>query len=157
MYGKYAKGIYNTIFRIVQHSGEAEDVLQETFVTVFQGIGGLKDGASLGAWIKQIAINKSMTVLRKRKVRFLEFEGHYPEEETNEEVVDEKDFQFKVDQIMMAISRLPEGYRLIVQLYLLENVPQEEIGNLLGISHVTVRTQYHRAKKKILELLKNKI
>ena len=153
MYNKYARGIYNTIFRIVQHSAEAEDILQETFVNVFHDLNTLRDEKNLGAWVKQIAIHKSMTVLRKRKLRFSDFEGDTLEN-SEEDTIDERDFQFKVDIILKAINQLPEGYRLIVQLYLLENISQGEIANLMGISHVTVRTQYHRAKKKIVELIK---
>ncbi|WP_317236069.1 RNA polymerase sigma factor [Niabella hibiscisoli] len=51
------------------------------------------------------------------------------------------------------MEALPEGFRTIVNLYVMEGIPQQEIAELLGISHATVRTQYHRAKKKILTLL----
>lgn len=95
-----------------------------------------------------------MTVLRKRKIRFLEFETNYTTVDDSEEKIDEIDFQFKVDKIIRAVNQLPQGYRLIVQLYLFESMPQEEIGKVLGISHITVRTQYHRAKKRLLELIK---
>jgi RNA polymerase sigma factor (sigma-70 family) len=63
-------------------------------------------------------------------------------------------FQYKVDEVRNAIQKLPDGYRAVVSLYLLEEIPQEEIGNILGISHNTVRTQYHRAKQKLMTILK---
>ena len=56
-----------------------------------------------------------------------------------------------------AIKNLPHHYRLIFNLYAVDNIPQEEIGNMLGMTHNNVRTQYHRAKKKILELLKTEL
>ena len=58
-------------------------------------------------------------------------------------------FQRQVDDVKKAIEALPEGYRTIVSLYLFEEIPQEEIAHMLGLSYSTVRTQYHRAKKKI--------
>lgn len=154
IYAKYSKGIYNTILRIVQHTGEAEDVLQETFVAAFQTVNRLDNGSNFGAWIKRIAINKSLTLLRQRKLSFGEFDEDQSENLQEPDALDEQEFQWKVDVIIKAIDELPKGYRLIVQLHLLENLPQEEVAELLGISHVTVRTQYHRAKKKIMELIK---
>lgn len=154
VYAKYSKGIYNTILRIVQHTGEAEDILQDTFVSAFQTVNRLYDGSNFGAWIKRIAINKSLSLLRQRKLSFGEFDEEQSESMLEPDGVDEEEFQWKVDVIIKAINDLPKGYRLIVQLHLLENLPQEEVAELLGISHVTVRTQYHRAKKKITELIK---
>jgi len=73
----------------------------------------------------------------------------------DEDQVDEALFDMKIDQVKKAIARLPENYRLVFNLYAVDGVPQEEIGNILGIAHNNVRIQYHRAKKKILELLKS--
>ncbi|MFX5207089.1 sigma-70 family RNA polymerase sigma factor, partial [Acinetobacter baumannii] len=72
----------------------------------------------------------------------------------DDEAIDEAGFELKVEAVKKAINALPEGYRTVVNLYLFEQLPQEEIGVLLGISHNTVRTQYHRAKAKIWKTLK---
>lgn len=71
-----------------------------------------------------------------------------------EESIDESEFVFKVDEVKKAIQQLPESNRAIVQLYLFENIPQEEIAQILGISYNNVRIQYHRSKQKILKSLK---
>lgn len=65
-------------------------------------------------------------------------------------------FECKVEDVKRSIEGLPDGYRTILNLYLFEKMNQEEIAIMLGISHATVRTQYHRAKKKILLSLKDK-
>ena len=71
--------------------------------------------------------------------------------------VDENEiFECRVEDVKRSIEALPDGYRTILNLYLFEKMNQEEIAALLGISHATVRTQYHRAKKKILSQLKDK-
>lgn len=72
----------------------------------------------------------------------------------DEEPVDEKDFVYKVEEVKKAIEQLPDAYRVIVELHLFENIPQVEIARMLGIANNTVRIQYHRAKQKILNTLK---
>jgi RNA polymerase sigma factor (sigma-70 family) len=152
LYHRYAKELYNSIFRIVQHTGEAEDLLQESFVIAFQQINQFEQRSSFGAWIKRIAINKAISSLRKKKIRFEELA--LDPSLQDDEAIDEAGFELKVEAVKKAINALPEGYRTVVNLYLFEQLPQEEIGVLLGISHNTVRTQYHRAKAKIWKTLK---
>ena len=153
LYNRHSKEVYNSIFRIVNHTAEAEDILQESFVAAFQAIDGFENTGGFRAWIKRIAINKSITCLRKKKVRLVELEpGSVKLEE--EETIDEKAFEFKIEEVKKAIDALPQGDSTIVQLYLLENIPQVEIAQMLGVESGSVRIQYHRAKKKILRILK---
>lgn len=152
LYHLHARELYNSIYRIVQHTGEAEDLLQDSFVVAFQSIQQFEYRSSFGAWIKRIAINKAITALRKRKIQFkeLSFDAETPQEEG----IDEVGFELQVESVKAAIAALPEGYRTVVNLYLFDNIPQEEIGTILGISHNTVRTQYHRAKARIMKTIK---
>ena len=76
--------------------------------------------------------------------------GYMPEEES----LDEKSIQFKVEEIKKAVKLLPNGYRTVLSLYLFEGYDQEEIAEILRVSHATVRTQYMRAKQKLLGLIK---
>lgn len=154
LYDRYASIVYNTIYRMVQHSAEAEDLMQETFVTAFQKIHLLKNQDGFEPWVKRIAINKALESLRKRKINFSEYQEELIEDRADTSLIDEAAFEFKVEEVKRAIASLPAGYRTIVQLYLFEDLSQEEIAVLLGISHVTVRTQYHRAKNRILKDIK---
>ncbi|NCI45603.1 RNA polymerase sigma factor [Sediminibacterium soli] len=152
LYNRYAKEVYNSIYRLVGHTAEAEDVLQESFVAAFQAIGGYQHTGGFRAWVKRIAINKSVSLLRKKKVRMVELE---PADGVNEEApIDEHRFSFTVEKIQQALEQLPDPYRRVFQLYVIENIPQVEIAEMLGIANNTVRIQYHRAKQKILNLLK---
>jgi RNA polymerase sigma factor (sigma-70 family) len=72
----------------------------------------------------------------------------------NEETLDEKDIQLKVDEIKKAVKLLPNGYRTVLTLYLFEGYDHEEIAEILRVSHATVRTQYMRAKQKLIGLVK---
>lgn len=156
LYDKYAKSIYNTLFRIVQHSAEAEDLLQETFISAFQGLDRLQDVKGFGPWIKRIAINKALDGLRKRRILVMKWDEDTMQDLEEDSIDDEDTFEFKVAEVKDAIAALPDGYRTIVQLYLFDELAQEEIAELLGISHVTVRTQYHRARNRILKTIKNR-
>jgi RNA polymerase sigma factor (sigma-70 family) len=154
LYQKYAKAMYNTSLRIVNHTADAEDVLQESFVDAFAAIDSFGYKSTFGAWLKRIVINKSINSLRKRKMDIIDIEKtsavHLPEDES----YDEEGMKLKVDEIKKAVKDLPNGYRTVLSLHLFEGYDQEEIAEILQISHATVRTQYMRAKQKLLLLIK---
>jgi RNA polymerase sigma-70 factor (ECF subfamily) len=154
LYQKYSKAMYNTSLRIVNNVADAEDVTQEAFTDAFGSIHSFQYKSTFGAWLKKIVINKSINQLRKRKMDLIDIDttnlGNAPEDET----LDEKNVQFKVEEIKKAVKLLPNGYRTVLSLYLFEGYDQEEIAEILRVSHATVRTQYMRAKQKLLGLLK---
>jgi RNA polymerase sigma-70 factor (ECF subfamily) len=154
LYNKYAKAMYNTSLRIVNHTGDAEDVVQEAFTDAFRSLEEFHYKSTFGAWLKRIIINKSINQLRKRKMDLIDIEktniGHLPDEEG----IDENEIQLKVEDIKRAVTLLPNGYRTVLTLYLFEGYDQEEIAEILKVSHATVRTQYMRAKQKLLQYIK---
>lgn len=154
LYQKYAKAMFNTSLRIVNNRDDAEDVLQEAFVDAFRSLNDFNYRSTFGAWLKRIVINKSINVLRKRKVNLMEINESILEEMPEDTRIDEKEIAFKVQQVKKAIEKLPDGYRTVLSLYLLEGYDQEEISEIIGITHNTVRTQYIRAKQKLLTIIK---
>ena len=154
LYRKYAKAMYNTSLRIVNHTGDAEDVLQEAFTDAFRSLEDFHYKSTFGAWLKRIVINKSINQLRKRKMDLIDIEktniGHLPEEDAP----DEQEMQMKVEDIKRAVGLLPNGYRTVLTLYLFEGYDQEEIAEILQVTHATIRTQYMRAKQKLLQHIK---
>jgi len=152
VYKLYYRSMYNTSLRIVNHTDDAEDIMQESFLTAFQKLSSYKGEVSFGIWLKRIVVNRSLDYLRKRKVEFEEVHTELPvsEEENEEEVL------FTVEEVKEAISRLSDGYRTILSLLLLEGYDHEEVSEILGISNVTSRTQYCRAKQRLKELLTEK-
>jgi RNA polymerase sigma factor (sigma-70 family) len=152
LYHEHAGAVYNTIIRLVKHTAEAEDLLQESFVAAFQGMAGFTPSAGFRAWVKRIAINKSIDWVRKQKISFVELEPASVAA-TEEETIDEAAFQYTMDAIAVAIEQLPDNYRTIFTLYVIENIPQVEIAQLLGLENAVVRVQYHRAKQKLLMML----
>ncbi|MBC7566306.1 MAG: RNA polymerase sigma factor [Pedobacter sp.] len=157
LYNRYARGIYNSISRIVAHTGEAEDILQDTFFTVFSELDKLVGVLSFEGWVRRIAINRSISHLRKQKIQFSDVSELEIAAEAGYDPSDDEIFDCKVEDIKRGIEELSPGYKTIVNLYLFEKMNQEEIALMLGLSPVTVRTQYHRAKKRILLSLKDKL
>ena len=158
IYRLYYRAMYNTALRIVGDPDDAEDVMQEAFLKAFSRLKTYRGEVSLGAWLKKIVIHKALDFIRLRRYHIpLEEVGEI--EERPDEQLEETDIKFNSEFIKQTIYSLPEGYRIVLSLVLFEGYDHEEIAGILGISNSTSRTQYHRAKKKLLEQLKkmNKI
>ncbi len=149
LYSKYAASVYNSVSRMLTNSAEAEDMLQEAFCVAFEQLDRLQNQDNFEGWVKRIAINRTVSFLRKKKHVFKDDYFYEAIVDEEHDISEEFLFQRQVDDVKKAIEALPEGYRTIVSLYLFEEIPQEEIAHMLGLSYSTVRTQYHRAKKKI--------
>jgi len=153
LYRLYNAAMYNTTLRIVGDSDDAEDVMQEAFLKAFTKLNSYRGEVSFGAWLKRIVINKALDFLRlKREKLSLEDAGEIGE--IVDEPSDTMDVEYKAEAIKKAIYDLPEGYRIVLSLILLEGYDHEEVSGILNISNATSRTQYHRAKKRLIELLK---
>lgn len=156
LYRRYAKTVFNSIFRLVNDRQEAEDILQEVFVKAFSEIPTLKNADSFGAWTRQIAINHSLSFLRKKKNYFSEIEEARLPDCYEDDPEEKQKWEFRIEELQNAVAELPVQARTVVNLFLFEEMPQEEIAAVLGIPASTVRSHYHRAKKKIFEKLTQK-
>ena len=155
IYRLYHGAMYNTALRITGDPDDAEDVMQEAFLKAFAKIRTYRGKVSFGAWLKRIVVKKSLDFLRlKRDSVSLDEVGEL--EELEEEPRGDMEEAPGIESIKEAIRLLPEGYRIVLSLILLEGYDHEEVAEILRISNATSRTQYHRAKKKLLELLKEK-
>ena len=144
--------MYSVCMRIINNETEAEDAMQEAFLKAFTKIDTYKGEVSFGAWLKKIVINRSLDYLKKRKVKFEEIK-----EKTNQII----DYQMETQKVNVqvikdAIQKLPDGYRVVLSLYLIEGYDHEEISEILGISNSNSRTQFLRAKNKLRDILKDK-
>jgi RNA polymerase sigma factor (sigma-70 family) len=153
LYHRYAKAMYNTALRIVNRTADAEDVLQESFTDAFMQLKNFQGKSAFGAWLKQIVVFKSIGLLKKQKITFAEAEPEI-EKLIDTEPPDEEDIQFSVESIKRAVQQLPDGYRTVLSLYLFEGYDHEEIAEILRVAQSTVRTQYIRARQKLLDLIK---
>ena len=156
IYKLYYRAMYNTSLNILGDTAEAEDIMQESFLKAFSLLPGMKLESSFGGWLKKIVVNKSLDALRKRKVQFEDVENikyerieEYSYEEQEEDIMD------KLRKVKKALADLPEKYRTVLSLNLIEGYDHEEISSLLGITPSTSRAQLSRGKQKLLAILKN--
>ena len=152
LYKLYYKPMYSVCMRLINQADEAEDVMQEAFLNAFRNIDTYRGEVSFGAWLKRIVINRSLDHLKKKKLKL---------EEINDKTAQIADYQMEmkevnVEVIKKAIQQLPDGYRVVLSLFLIEGYDHEEISQILGITNSNSRTQFLRAKNKLRELLKDK-
>jgi RNA polymerase sigma-70 factor (ECF subfamily) len=157
LYRLYYKSMYNTCYRMLNNQAEAEDIMQESFLAAFTRINTYRGEMSFGSWLKRIVINKSIDVLRARKMKFEELNEKSADLATTD-VTDagiEGDHAAMVESIREAVKKLPDGFRIVLTLSLFEGYDHEEIASILQISESTSRSQLARAKRKLIDYLKN--
>lgn len=156
LYYLYAKTMFNISLRIVNNAAEAEEVLQDSFLKVFKNIGSYDPAFSFGAWLKRIVINGSLDVLKKKKLLLVPLdEIRHAQEDYNPDSSREET-NFDVENVRKCVAELPDGYRTILSLFVFEDYSHKEIAELLGINEGTSKSQYNRAKKRLIELVKQK-
>lgn len=151
LYKQFARRLYIACLRITANAPEAEEAMQDTFLKVFSRLDQYHDGQCFEAWIHRIAIHTSIDYVRRQKPEWEELSDNLAEQEPEE--ASEEDIQYSVAQIRESMCRLPDGYRVILSLYLFEGYDMEEIASILGIKPPSVRSQYLRAKRKLLDLI----
>lgn len=151
LYQKYAKAMFNICFRMLNNREEAEDLLQDSFTDVFRNMSNFRYESTIGAWIKRIVVNNCINAIKRRKVdMFLAEDLSYYDQIDD---VNDRDYEYEVNKVRLAMQQLPDGYRAIFSLYAMEGYDHSEIAGIMDITESTSKTQYLRAKKKIKELL----
>ena len=153
LYLQYAKAMFNICRRMTNNNAEAEDVLQEAFTDAFYRLDSFRYESTFGAWIKRIVVNHCINHLKKRKAELVPMDDLSMFENRFEEHAEDDNTTLSVARIMKAFEQLPDGYRVIFSLYLLEGYDHLEISEILGISESTSKSQFSRAKQKVRELL----
>ena len=143
--------MFNICYRMMSNREEAEDMLQESFTEAFLKLDTFRFESAFGAWLKRITVNKCINAMRKRKISLVADEklSDIPLEEGQDVEVP----ALSVENVQLAMAQLPEGYRIIFSLYLLEGYDHAEIAQILGISEATSKSQYSRAKQRIKEII----
>ncbi len=152
LYQLYAKAMFNISCRMMNNREEAEDMLQESFTEAFTRLDSFRYESSFGAWIKRIVVNRCINELKRRKANLV-LTDNLPENNPGNEEDDIEPTQMKVKNVMKAMEMLPEGYRVIFSLYLLEGYDHAEIAQIMGITESTSKSQFSRAKQKVKEIL----
>ncbi|WP_299440453.1 RNA polymerase sigma factor [uncultured Aquimarina sp.] len=151
LYELYVNAMYNVSMRMIGIKEDAEDIIQDSFVEAFKNLTSFRYESTFGSWLKRIVINKSINHLKSKKIQITPLEHHeyHIREEINEPVN-----TIDIEKIKKGISLLPQGYKQIINLYLIEGYDHIEISEILEISNSTSKSQYHRAKKKLIQIIK---
>ena len=152
LYQLHYRRIYNTCLRIIGNSMDAEEVMHDVFLKIFESIDHLQDERAFCSWSRNIAIRTSIDKVRKIKPVFEPINDFIVE---NEEPDEEP--ELSVESIKRELSNLPDGYRIVLSMRLFEECEFEEIAQALQIKESTVRSQYIRGREKLAKLLKSKI
>jgi RNA polymerase sigma factor (sigma-70 family) len=155
LFKQYAGKMMTVCLRYSKDHMEAEDMMQEGFIRVFQYIDQFKFEGSFEGWIRRIIVNVALKYIAKKKVRFEEIT------ESNEASGTLEPYAYSSlgeDDILKLINQLPEGYRLVFNLNIVEGFSHEEVAKILNIQPGTSRSQLVKARKmlqnQILELQK---
>ncbi len=150
LYERYVDAMYNIGIRMLGSKEDAEDIVQDSFVEAFKNLGSFKYQSTFGAWLKRIVINKCINHLKVKRIAITPLDAH--EFHLTEEKIEKVD-AIDIQKVKIGIEKLPPGYKQIINLYLIEGYDHIEIGEVLGISTSTSKSQYHRAKKKLVEII----
>ena len=149
LYNMYSKAMYNISVRLTGNKHDAEDILQEAFITAFNKLDQLKDAKQFGGWLKRIVINHSLRAVKSRE--------NWSELGDHDTIVEEDNSgqwsDIPMDVINTAITGLPTGGRQVFVLHLMEGLKHKDIADMLGISESTSKSQYIRAKQLLRERL----
>ncbi len=152
LYELYAKAMFNICYRMMNNIPEAEDMLQEAFCEAFKKLDSFRYESTFGAWIKRIVINKCINEIKRRKIE-LEYGDQYSQIDIEDETIQDN-CEPDIEKIKKAMGLLPDGYRVVFSLYLIEGYDHQEIAEILNISESTSKSQLARAKKKLIEIIK---
>lgn len=154
LYNLYSRAMYNVSCRILPDRMEAEDAMQDAFFKAFDKLHTFRNEVAFGAWLKRIVVNTCIDYLKKKKLQLTSIDdvkGVADVQDGVDDFVPES-----VEDIKVAMNELPEGYRLVLSLHLVEGYEYEEIAEMLGIAQSSVRSQFTRARQKLIELLKQR-
>jgi len=154
LYKQYCEGMFCVAMRFLKNADDAEDVMQESFIKAFQKIHQFNGEVTFGAWLKRIVINKSIDFLKSKQLKMVELDETYMSITTDDDwTVSE---EISMDDIKLAIEGLPEKYKYVVMMFLMEGFDHSEIAQVLNLTPSNCRTRLLRGKGLLKELLKNK-
>ncbi len=155
IYNRYYKAMFNTAYRIVKDKFEAEDIMQDSFLSAFTKLDNLKDVKTFGAWLKKIVINNSIYKYNKStKYDEVPLDDVLYKVEDNSGIPDDYEFtNLKAKQVLDSMKSLKDSYRISLTLNLIEGFDYDEICEIMNISYANCRTTISRAK----ESLRNKM
>lgn len=153
IYAAFAPWLYGICLRYTRCASDAQDVLQEAFVKVFQSKANLDPNKDIGPWLKTITIRVALNYIRDQYKYVAQGDEDFRDDTADDEVSDQSFSTEKRDKLLQALQQLPDGYRMVFSLYAVDNLTHKEIAAFLGIAEGTSKSQYAKAKMKLKQIL----
>jgi len=155
VYNRYYKAMFNAALRIVKDTAQAEDVMQESFLSAFTKLHTFKGEVTFGAWLKRIVINNSIHLYRKQqKKKEVALDEVLYKVEDNDGITSDHVFtELRAQKVMKTMNELKDNYRVSLTLHLIEGYDYEEISKIMNISYANCRTTVSRAKESLRKKL----
>jgi RNA polymerase sigma-70 factor (ECF subfamily) len=159
LYDKHRRRVYSLCLRMTANTAEAEDLTQEAFLQLYRKIGTFRGESAFSTWLHRLSVNVVLMQLRKKSLPVVSLE----ETTQGEEDTPKKDFGAEdlalagsIDrlQLQKAVDDLPPGYRTIFVLHDVEGYEHNEIATIVGCSIGNSKSQLHKARMKLRDLLK---
>jgi RNA polymerase sigma-70 factor (ECF subfamily) len=153
LYNKYAGKMLSVCMRYINDKSEAEDILQEGFIKIFTHINYFRGEGSFEGWMRRIFVNTALSALRVKQIKFSDsIDNHYNQSQVEPSVFDKIGSQ----EIFEMIRTLPNGYRVVFNLFAIEGYSHKEIAEMLNITESTSRTQFLKARNALKEKFTSK-
>lgn len=152
LYKKFSPFVYGICLRYAKNRDEAQDILQDCFIKVMDRIGDFRFEGSFEGWLQRMAVNESLNYLRLGRSSFSDIDDDDAsvEDECPDIVSD-----MSARELLDIISKLPDGYRTIFNMYVIEGYQHNEIAEILNITESTSRSQLKKAREQLISLIKN--
>ena len=152
LYRKFSPFVYGICLRYAKDRDEAQDILQDCFIKVMDRIEEFRFEGSFEGWLQRMAVNESLNYLRLGRSSFSELdENDADAEDVSSDIVS----NMSARELLDAISGMPDGYRMIFNMYVIEGYQHNEISEILNITESTSRSQLKKAREYLIEIIKN--
>jgi len=150
LYLTYSPLIYGICLRYTKDEFEAQDLLQECFIRILNKISDYKFKGSFEGWIRRLTVNNAINFIRSRRHFMMDDISEYEiETNNNTDVISD----MSAREIVQLINQLPDGYRTVFNLHVIEGYKHTEIAEMLDISDITCRTQYKKARETLIKMI----
>ena len=157
LYNLYANKFLGVCLRYTRNKTEAEDVLHDAFIKIFTKMDQYKGNGSFEGWMRRIVVNTAIQSLRERSKTRLIIEDNEIREDKHAEDIDDNMPLLPAKELMELIQNLPDGYKVIFNMFVIENMSHKEICEQLNISEGTSKSQLFRAKKYLRAAVEKRI
>lgn len=150
MYDRFSFLVKGIALRYSKSNDQAEDIVQESFIKVFNKLHTFKNHSDLGGWIRMVTVNTALAFLRKKNLILYNNEARFEHQQESITYLDE----LELEDLFIKIRALSPGFQTVFNLYAIEGYTHKEVGEMLGISEGTSKSQYSRAKAELRKMIK---